>query len=192
MQQNPGQKEFLNSGKQTKITPTVKKLANELKNSNPYEFIFNFFAWKREGLKLIKGIKAKIKLLRKRTADEIIKSGEVTGCGDIAIVFASVARANGIPARVVETLEENWLKEGNTKYISGHVFVDVDINGRWLMIDPTLGNINSNYVWGNDRRFIVYKKGLDSWDIGIKDFTTLKKAARELRKKTQNEKQTKN
>jgi len=49
---------------------------------------------------------------RKRTASEIVKSGYSIGCTDDALVFITLARQCGIPARYVETFKEDWIEHG--------------------------------------------------------------------------------
>jgi len=102
---------WLQEGQQTKITREIKKLAKELKGSNDLETVFNILKWIKKNLKFVKSWKWRKKYLRKRTAEEIIKSGKSSGCGDKALVFVVLVRANNIPAKIVEAIDKDWLLE---------------------------------------------------------------------------------
>ena len=102
-----------------------------------------------------------------------IKSGKSSGCGDNAAVFVALARMNNIPARMVECVDRDWLLGRCPKSISGHVFVDVCINECWRVVDPTIGNVSMSYNWPLGKEFIIYKKGIDSWDMNIKNYKDL-------------------
>lgn len=168
------EKKWVRSGQQTKMTPEIKNLAKILKGRDQFDTIFNIFKWIKGNLKFVKSWEWRRQNLRKRTAQEIIKSRKVSGCGDKAVIFAVLARANDIPAKIVETLEEEWLIAKVSSPVSGHVFVDVFINGKWIIADPTIGNLGIGYNWPLGKRFVIYKKGLDSWNIGIKKLDDLR------------------
>ncbi|MBI4708700.1 MAG: transglutaminase domain-containing protein [Candidatus Portnoybacteria bacterium] len=173
-------KHFLQSGEQTKITPKIKKIAKRLLGRNDYETAFNTFRWIKANLKHIQSWPWRRDNLRKRTAAQVIKSKKASGCGDRAVVFASLMRANGIPAKIVEALDTEWLKSQG-EIISGHVFVDLYIDRQWRITDPTVGTINLDYAWPAGKRFTICWKGLDSWELGIKDFKDLKKYCLKVR-----------
>jgi transglutaminase-like putative cysteine protease len=82
----------------------------------------------------------KINIFRKRTADNILKSKIFTGCSDKAIAFVALARASGIPSRLVETII------GGNKQDShhGHIFVDIKISNKWYLFDPRHGFTKNN------------------------------------------------
>lgn len=144
---------WLQQGQQSKITPAIQKIAKKLKRSNGLDTIFNIIQWNNKNIKYVKNTKWRTKQLRARTADEIIKSKKSSGCGDKSLVFAILARANNIPARLVEAIDNNWLLTKKTKGIYGHVFVDVYIDKKWRIVDPTMGTININYRWPLNKRF---------------------------------------
>ncbi len=161
---------WLREGRQTKITPEIKKLAKKLRGSNDLETIFNILKWIKENLKFVKPWKWREKYLRTRTVQEIIKSGRSSGCGDKALVFAALARINGIPAKIVDAIDKDWLLAKNPKFISGHSFVDVYLNKNWRIVDPTTGTIGLEHRWGGGKEFIIYKKALDFWEMNIKNY----------------------
>jgi hypothetical protein len=131
----------------------------------------------KNNLKETKVAEEKNKLFRQRTAEEIIKSGMVTGCTDWALAFIILARANNLPTKYVEAIRNKWLETGTGDYIEGHVFAECFIGGKWYIVDPQEGDIKTAY-----RRFKIFKKGIDSWDIGIRNFDDLKRQFLEFRK----------
>ncbi len=122
-----------------------------------------------KNLRLESNPEIKNKVFRKRTAQEIIKDGFVTGCTDWALVFIVLTRAKNIPTKYIETIRRRWLDEGKDNEIEGHIFAEVYLNDKWYIIDPDQAVIRGWYD-----RWVIYKKGLDSWDIGIHNFDELK------------------
>lgn len=109
-----------------------------------------------------------------RTAKEIWESGFITGCTDIALVFACFARQLGYPATLLHTAEENWLKRLQTgqDYTMhyGHTFCEVFYQGRWILVDPMknevmyeydVRKINLPYSLGGNSVFVPYKRYID-------------------------------
>ncbi len=162
---------------QVKITPKISKIAQTLKSENEFETVFNIIKWIRKNIRKYKNEKKRLDLLRKRTADEVIKSKRSSGCGDKTIVFISLAKAAGLSKVIfVETIEKEFLEEWPKKSIREHSFADVYIKGKKYIVDPTLGKVGLDYRWSPKKEFIVYKRGRDAWDIGINSFENLKKA----------------
>ncbi|OGC48024.1 MAG: hypothetical protein A3A94_00105 [Candidatus Portnoybacteria bacterium RIFCSPLOWO2_01_FULL_43_11] len=167
--------QYLKSGHQTKITPEIKKIANSF-TKDGFDLIFEILAWLHKNLRAEDNPEIKDKLFRKRTAQEIIKSGFVTGCTDWALAFIILARVKKIPTRYVEIIRRRWLEEGKNDFIEGHIFAEVYLNNHWYIIDPEEASIKD---WYN--RWIIFRRGLDSWDIGIRNFKDLKEQFLEFR-----------
>lgn len=167
---------FLQEGKQTKITETVKQTAGSIPGEG-MDYVLNLLSWLRENLHRKPH---NPKIFRKRTASQILEDGFATGCTDYGLVFVALARAKGIPTVYIEALENRWLREGGDK-IHGHVFASIPLNDKWYLIDPTRGTISATDHLPREK-YIVLDKGLDSWDIGIKDIKDLRKKAEKLRK----------
>jgi len=136
--------------------------------------------------KLIQG------LYLKRTADQTLEDGFLVngGCREYHLIFATLCRLSGIPARYMRcAAKERWLEDGcwDSKPI-GHSFVEAYIrdNGHtgWKTYDAkwcrhpefrefyrryeNTGIIN--YKNHKPGRYIpVTRPGLDSWDLGITD-----------------------
>lgn len=173
---------YLKSGPQTQTSSQIKKIAEKVtkKNTTILAKIFAIIKFIHKNLNHERNKEKRKKLLRARTANEILKSKRHTGCGDCATVFISLARELGIPCKWVDTIAEDWLEEEKLleNQIHGHIFVDVLINNKWYVLDPSFATIGNRYQWpklNGQIQFIVYKKGLDAWDIGIGSLDDLRK-----------------
>ena len=109
-----------------------------------------------------------------RTAKEIWESGFTTGCTDMGLVFATMARQLGYPTTILHTAEENWIKrlQAGEDYAMhyGHTFCEVFFNERWILVDPTASKVvydyNPNkihlpYDLGGNSVFVPYKRCID-------------------------------
>ncbi len=107
---------------------------------------------------------------RKRTASQIIQDKYVycgKACSDLVVVFLAVCRAAGVKGRLVK------LKSiANTN--STHSIAEVNLKGIWYRIDPSSkdskplkGALNSKSIW--NKKYKVWKKGRDVWDLGLND-----------------------
>ncbi len=98
------------------------------------------------------------------------------------LVFVTLARASGVSAKYVETIDEEWLKNGEGNNISGHQYTQIydEESNTWIWVNPSEGKIN-NLSPENDHR-AVFKVGLDSWDIGILDYDSLSQVFNQYRK----------
>lgn len=159
---------FLREGEQTKVTENISKIASEFTEAG-FDLIVQITKWIHKNLKSNNDKKMKAEVFRKRTADQIIKDGFTTGCTDVALVFIALARAKKIPAKYVEAIRRKWIESGDEDFIEGHVFAEVYINNQWHIIDPTEACLKFWYD-----RWLIFAKGLDSWDIGIHELSELK------------------
>ncbi len=172
---------YLLEGPQTKKTNIVQDNANLIKNgATTEETVKNIMEWEHKVLDCSKEEVQQYKK-RERTAHEIILSKCATGCTDYTLVFAALARAKGIPATVTETVREKWVAEmvwnnqWNPKK-EGHFFSEVYLpeSKVWVVADPTAnkltGRDDKGYYPsgpGGDKKFMLFERGLDSWDYGI-------------------------
>jgi hypothetical protein len=169
--------EHVPSGLQTVLTERIKEIADTLDGS---------LEEKISGiLDIVSGLKMKQEnkddFFRKRTADQILGDGFVTGCTDVALASVALLRAAGISSKYVEAIDVAWLKNGG-EHITGHVYVRVFDGSCWRMIDPIRKIIDVDIV--QDKR-VVFKEGLDSWDIGINSFDSLLEAFNNFRNQNQ-------
>lgn len=166
---------YLQSGEQTQITPDVLEIASTFQGTTlekAQQII--------QRISQLEGHKFNYNIFRKRTGSQIIKDGYDTGCTDSALAFITLARASGIPTKYIETINEKWLEEGGTS-IAGHIYSQVydKENEVWRWVDP-MGRKMDTSPEADSR--VVFKEGLDSWDIGIRDYESLKELFNEFRK----------
>ena len=167
---------------QTSITPYVEEIVGQFKTTG-LNRIFEILEWIHKNLKLDSNNEYKSENFRVRTASQIIESRKLTGCTDYALVFLSLVRASGFEARYVETIETKWIENGGEP-ILGHVFAEVNIDNAWYIIDPQGATIKAWY----GKRYAIYAKGNDSWDIGIRNFEDLREKFLEYREKYKSQK----
>lgn len=104
-----------------------------------------------------------------RTASEIISDGYVyygKACSDLAVVFLTLCKALGVEGRLV--------KLRGTTDDDSHSIVEVLLKDKWFRIDPSSrdsipfeGELTSESIW--NKKFKVWKKGRDVWDLGLYD-----------------------
>lgn len=161
---------WLKEGKKTQVTSAVKACAESIQG---------------EGFALIENIATHVRsLLNKKekshtnvrpdartlSADDILKGSIVIDCISAATLFRALCIARGIPAVFVETLQEEWTKNPKLP-VEGHIFVDVEVEGKWQTIDPSSPQWLHNYEDYSSPpkgKYIVVGKGLDSFDLGYK------------------------
>lgn len=126
------------------------------------------------------------------TVEALFAQGKLGGCHDHALLFSAVARAFGYPTVIMETYSISWMKEyqqGISEGYVGHVFVEVYLGNRWVLVDPTNGwYVTEGYDPTNpfipltgkvsgpsseEAGFLVDLKGIDSWDMGIHSVSDL-------------------
>lgn len=173
---NMNQNLFLKQGEQTQITDDISKIASGFSEEG-LDLVVKIIKWIRKNLKSNSDKKVKDKVFRQRTADQIIKDGYTTGCTDIGLVFIALARAKNIPTKYVETIRRKWMESEDEDFIEGHIFAEVFFNDKWYIIDPTEACLKFWYD-----RWIVFAEGLDSWDIGIRNYQELKEKFIEFRR----------
>ena len=122
------------------------------------------------------------------TVDQLLEDRRLGGCHDYGLVYAAVVRELGYPAIMVSTASIAWIErfqadEEEAELHIGHVFVEVYIDDKWILIDPTNdwcveGGYDpaeaviplKGYIAGSDEEmygFYVEHKGIDIWDFGI-------------------------
>lgn len=153
---------FLRSGRQTQITLEIRNIVKSFTGSskNKINQIISFVS-------SLKYTGFNLDLFRRRTAAKIIQDRFTTGCTDSCLVFIALCRACKIPAKYVETIDKYWLEHGPDNSIQGHQYAQVWVKeaNRWLWVDPLGARYDTDPPDKEGR--IIYKIGLDSWDIGL-------------------------
>lgn len=160
---------------QVETTETVRKFSSDIKG---------------EGIELVKNILRKIhrkirkvnlepekekKIRWKRTATQLLEDGWVVkgkACTDLTIVFIAVAKAKG--------LEAKFVKLYSTKRQMLHSAVEIKIDGKRLYLDVANGRFDDTdkkVIFGE---YKVYRKGGDSWSIGLNSFSKGVKVSKEF------------
>lgn len=163
---------YLEEGEFTFFTDKIKEISKKFKGEGTGK-IDQILSWIKENIKLKKLSKENKNLIfRKRSASEIIQSKFATGCTDFTIVFITLARASGIPAKYIECIN----KEQSKKKILGHTFAEVFIDNKSFFIDPTHSKILSSLP----EKYIIIGSGLDFADAGFRTLEDIKKKIRKL------------
>ena len=164
-------KHFLESSEQCPLSKSIIDLANAIDGESFY-FILQLLKWINKNIKYPQPANIeKNDIFRKRTATQIIEDGYATGCSDFAIVFIAIARAKHIPTKYVEVISEDYFEDTDLNRVRGHVFAECFIDKEWFGVDPMAGVIKFNTKYPG---YVVYAKGLDSWDLGIFDIDSMR------------------
>ena len=157
---------FLRNGVQTQ-SETAKKIAATINDKKDISTIKEIYQFTSTQLAYGDGEKFG------RTSEEILSSGISTGCTDYGLAFISIAREKGIPSVFVQTGRIDWIYDrvrNNDKGITGHILVEVYLDGNWYLVDTTAGKLFLNYNRNNfslNDGYYVFSKSLDVWDSTI-------------------------
>lgn len=152
---------YLTSGERTKVTPAIQEFADAVQGETDIEIAKELLLRIHRNLMSSTRIIEKLKGLTKtedkarkllslvkfkRSSDEILKSGYLSGCCDYSTLYTALARARGIPAmQVITILDQNAFQHPNLCN-EGHYFTAVYLrdedgkNGAWRIIDTVRGN----------------------------------------------------
>lgn len=103
-----------------------------------------------------------------RNFDTIVSAQCYGGCADQAIACGALLQGAGIPTVWIKTMDVDWIWDFKMKRPfqtwSGHVFLEIYLDGRWVLLDPGAAKVYVDYstksriLPGN--RF-AYHKGID-------------------------------
>ena len=118
-----------------------------------------------------------------RTFDQMLIDGLQGGCAHYSVVFGALARACGIPTVWVKTLDVDWIRDFRTKGTegswNGHVFLEIFIHDRWMLLDDTQLVLYENY----DTKARILPGNRYAYDKGGDPFELILSARWELWKK---------
>src|SRR3989338_11639295 len=126
---------WLEEGKQSKITPKIREICSKFKGDE-LEKIFQILTWIDKNMHEEKDRKKVLKLFATRTADQLIKDKNDTGCHDSALLLVTLLRAVKIPAKYLVGIDKIRQTRG------GHCVVEAYVGNRWILIDPTYFQLN--------------------------------------------------
>ncbi len=141
----------------------MEKLANSLKTEDDRKTLANILRWMDAHLKY-DGDRA----YEWRNFDSVVSQQCYGGCADQAIVCGVLLKSAGIPALWVKTMDVDWIWDFKRKRPftswSGHVFLEIHLDGKWVLLDPGASRIYVDY--SPDSRILpgnrfAYHKGND-------------------------------
>jgi len=174
---------YLTSGERTEVTQAIKEFADSVPGKTDYEKAKNLLIKiHKEGktpgkiqkrLEIETGSREKARRIFssmkfRRSADEILRSNELTGCCDFSTLFVALARASGIPAmQIITVLDQDGFQFPDANSV-GHFFTAVYLRdsegkkGEWRIID-TAARVKEDdqvaYPFKKDDRNIINKNG---------------------------------
>ncbi len=141
--------------------------AGRLKGESDLSTIRNVLAWMDQNLKC-----DETKAYRWRNYDDVMREKAYGGCADQAIVCGVLLKGAGVPAVWVKSMDVSWIwdfkKARPFKSWSGHVFLEVFVQGKWSLLDPGAKILYQNYspkmrILPGQR--FAYHKGNDPKDM---------------------------
>lgn len=175
----PGTQSSLNE----KYTEEIKAKIGIINNN--IDGLATIFRWKQNNFR---SYAAGGQYIGKITVNEIMEKRELSGCHDHALIMASVFRKYGFPAIMVDTAGIQWAinySKGIQTGLSGHVFVEVYVNNKWILVDTTSGEYIENYDYYNsvipitksieNTGYYVLLKGIDPEGYGVTSLEQLAK-----------------
>lgn len=133
---------YLQEGVLTKQTELIKVIAGRFKGKNTEDLLKDLLVFLNYEVEVKRGVNDPKKF--NKSAEEILTSRQRTGCSDSAILFATLARAMGVPSMLVVTFDKSWrekvVKGNEPRVTEGHFFVASQIQtgqnaGEWVIID---------------------------------------------------------
>lgn len=132
---------YLTSGNRTVITEDIRKITQTITGQTTGMIVKNLLVWMHTNTTRLHNASHQQKF--KRTAHEILQSGERTGCCDSSTLFTALARSKNIPTMQVITFDKKWahnISKGKRVPTSGHYFTacyltDIHNKSNWVLID---------------------------------------------------------
>ncbi len=127
-------------GDRAKITAQ----ASEFKGDSDLTTIKNTLKWMDRNLKYDAN-----RAYTWRNYDDVMREKTYGGCADQSIVCGVLLKGGGIPVVWVKTMDVSWIwdfKKGRQfKSWSGHVFLEVYVDKKWMLLDPGAKMVYKDY-----------------------------------------------
>jgi transglutaminase-like putative cysteine protease len=141
----------------------IGAVADPLRRRTPEETLTAIHQYLKSSLKMIEPATWNHPARRRRTSVEIMEEG-AWGCSAHAQVACHLARACGIPAILVKTLNVDWIERRNRGdgRGEGHVFVEVLVGDAVGLWDAQGGRLHVSEYDSYSPRFgdkLIYEKG---------------------------------
>lgn len=118
--------------------------ASKLKGDSDLATIRNVLSWMDRNLRYDAE-----KAYSWRNYDDVMRETSYGGCADYAIVCGVLLKGAGIPVVWVKTMDVAWIwdfKRGRPfQSWSGHVFLEVYVDRKWMLLDPGAKVIYKDY-----------------------------------------------
>ena len=179
---------WLKGGEQSRITAIIQREAMKMEGLSRRQRLYQAKEYIRKTFSYDNWYNA---TAFQKTADELFQSRVLGGCSDFALVELVFYRALNIPARMVVTANVDWLLEYRRSPLSmteGHCFIEVYLEDRWYLVDPTFNWLFSEYrpdspYYPHGEYFC--SRGRDFWEMGISSIHDFNRTLRELAGKYQ-------
>lgn len=141
----------------------IDEIASGLKADQDRQTLSNTLRWMQSNLKCDPDL-----AYEWRNFDSVNGDKCYGGCADYANACGALLQSSGIPTVWVKTMDIDWIrkfkKQGPPDVWSGHVFLEVYLDGKWVLLDPGASTIYENY--STDARILpgnrfAYHKGCD-------------------------------
>ena len=179
----PEAAKWLKAGEQTVVTPLIAEEAAKIPGRNRRERLFRAMRHVWSTFFYDSCLNPD---MFTRSADELFRSRKMGDCSDYALVQLPLFRALGIPTRLVMTASLDWMKDYKMDRLAittGHSFLEVFLEDRWYLVDPTFRFFFLDYNPGRKnfpRKMVYYKSGRDFWALGIRGTSDLNRAFRKF------------
>ena len=172
---------YLNHGLKTTLnTKNLHFIKSELGDlSKNLSSIKQLYQWIRATFQLKA---AGGKTIGTSSSNKIIDNRVIGGCHDFGLLISSILRYNNIPCIMVDTASISWAT-GKSGF-AGHVFLEVYIDGKWILLDSVQQLLVAEYdndnpivpitLKENIDGYFVMLKGIDTDDYGINSLGDLK------------------
>lgn len=143
----------------------IRKLAAPLKDKDPEQTFRNIHAFIARIPHVPEGWEPDY-----RDFGKLIPWFDHTDCASHALLFCNLARACGIPAVYVKSSRHEWIRNyvatGERGDFSGHVFLEVFVDGKWKLLDAQGMQIWDAYDAADPELpggLLAYEKGWDHY-----------------------------
>ena len=141
----------------------IRTLATSLKGTSQKKTVTNILQWMESSLRYDDKLAYKW-----RNFDSVTSDKCYGGCADYAIACGALLQSSSIPTVWVKTMDVDWIrkfkKDGPPDVWSGHVFLEIYLDGKWVLLDPGAALVYENYetesrILPGNR--VAYHKGCD-------------------------------
>lgn len=141
----------------------IRKQAEALQADDDRKTLANILHWMQTELKYDAD-----RAYEWRNFDTVVSQQCYGSCADQAIVCGVLLQSAGLPTVWVKTMDVDWIwdfkKKRSFNSWSGHVFLEIYLEGKWVLLDPGASKIYVDYSTGSrilpGNRF-AYHKGSD-------------------------------